>query len=69
MGYLGFCGVVLAFKGLEMSFTRKHQFIRGAMPKHECREKRNVIKQHLSMQQQKKQLLSHILIFHVVRQN
>lgn len=39
---LGFCGIVLAFKGLEISFTKKHQFIKGAMPKHECQGKKEM---------------------------
>lgn len=41
--YWGFCAIVFAFKGLEISFTKKHKFIRGAVAKHECREKGNVI--------------------------
>lgn len=69
LAYLGFCGIVLAFKGLEISFTRKHQFIRGAVHKQECWRKKKCDRAALSMQHQKKQLLSCVLIFHMVRQN
>lgn len=69
LAYLGFCGVVPAFKGLEISFTRKHQFIRGAVHKHECWRKKKCDRAALSMQHQKKQLSSCVLIFHMVRQN